>query len=277
MGRLESDPKLHIYHYASYEPTAVKRLAGRYGTREEEVDQLLRGGVFVDLYRAVRQGIRASVESYSIKRLERLYGFDREVDLRDAGASIVEFETWLELGQEDKRDKLLMEIEGYNRDDCVSTLRLRNWLEDQRAELVRELGDLPRPTVPDPEEREDSEAQKAVNKLVDALLATLPKSIELMSDDERGTLAAGAVAELAPEGGEVLLVAVLPSLGRTNRRGASRGARRAGRVDLRGFMAGSRPPGHDRPSTGFASRHRTTPSGLIARRTILKRRSPSGK
>ena len=67
--RLEADPDLHIYHYAPYEPTAVKRLAGRHGTREEEVDRLLRGEVFVDLYRAVRQGIRASVESYSIKRL----------------------------------------------------------------------------------------------------------------------------------------------------------------------------------------------------------------
>ena len=88
----------------------MRRLAGRYGTREEEVDQLLRGGGFVDLYRAVRQGIRASVESYSIKRLEQLYDFDREVDLRDAGTSIVEFETWLELGQEDERDKLLEEI-----------------------------------------------------------------------------------------------------------------------------------------------------------------------
>ena len=70
MDRLAADPNLHIYHYAPYEPTAVKQLAGRYGTREEEVDRLLRGGVFVDLYRAVRQGIRASVESYSIKRLE---------------------------------------------------------------------------------------------------------------------------------------------------------------------------------------------------------------
>ena len=98
MDRLESDPNLHVYHYAPYEPTAVKRLAGRYGTREEEVDQLLRGGVFVDLYRTVKQGIRASVESYSIKRLEPLYGFKRGVELRDANESIVEFETWLELG-----------------------------------------------------------------------------------------------------------------------------------------------------------------------------------
>lgn len=41
--RLAADPGLHVYHYASYEPTALKRLMGRYGTREEEVDRLLRG------------------------------------------------------------------------------------------------------------------------------------------------------------------------------------------------------------------------------------------
>jgi len=74
MTRLAADPALHIYHYAPYEPTAMRRLMGRYGTRELEVDQLLRGGVFVDLFRAVRQGVRASVEGYSIKRLEPLYG-----------------------------------------------------------------------------------------------------------------------------------------------------------------------------------------------------------
>ena len=108
MDRLESDPNLHVYHYAPYEPTAIKRLAGRYGTREEEVDRLLRGEVFVDLYRAVRQGIRASVESYSIKRLEPLYDFRREIGLRDAGTSIVEFETWLAQPRAE-RDEVLAE------------------------------------------------------------------------------------------------------------------------------------------------------------------------
>ena len=187
IDRLAVDPNLHIYHYAPYEPTAVKRLAGRYGAREEEVDRLLRGGVFVDLHRAIRQGIRASVESYSIKRLEPLYGFVREVDLRDAGTSIVEFETWLELGQGEEREELLTRIEEYNRDDCLSTMHLRNWLEEQRAKLDNELGGgLPRPSVPEPEETEDSEAQKAVNELVDALTSGLPESIEQMGDIERG-------------------------------------------------------------------------------------------
>ena len=184
--RVALDPSLHVYHYAPYEPTAVKRLAGRYGTREEEVDSLLRGEVFVDLYRAVRQGIRASVESYSLKRLEPLYGFRREVDLRDTGDSIVEFETWLELGQEEERAGLLAEIEAYNRDDCLSTLGLRDWLEAQRAELTLELGDLPRPSVPEPQEREDSEEQQAVNALAAELLEGLPESAEGMDGAERG-------------------------------------------------------------------------------------------
>ena len=186
MDRLEADPKLHIYHYAPYEPTAVKRLSGRYGTREEEVDRLLRGEVFVDLHRAVRQGIRASVESYSIKRLEPLYDFAREVDLRDAGTSIVKFETWLELGQEEEREELLTRIEEYNRDDCLSTLHLRNWLEEQRAQLSAELGGIARPSVPAPEETEDSEAQKVVNALVESLTSGLPETVEKMGDVERG-------------------------------------------------------------------------------------------
>ena len=187
MDRLEANPNLHIYHYAPYEPTAIKRLAGRYGTREEEVDRLLRGEAFVDLHRAVRQGIRASVESYSIKRLEPLYGFERAVDLRDAGTSIVEFETWLELGQGKEREELRTQIEGYNRDDCLSTLHLREWLEEQRTVLVKELGeDLPRPVVKPPEETEDSEAQKAVNELVAALTTGLAECAAEMSDDQRG-------------------------------------------------------------------------------------------
>jgi hypothetical protein len=98
-GALDRDPAMHVYHYAPYEPTALKRLMGRYGTREAEVDRLLREGVMVDLLRVVRQSLRASVESYSIKKDEAFYEFVREIDLRDAGSSIVAFEQWLELGE----------------------------------------------------------------------------------------------------------------------------------------------------------------------------------
>ncbi len=191
MGRLEKNPDLHVYHYSPYEPAAVRRLAGRHNTREEEVDRLLRGRVFVDLYRAVRQGIRASVESYSIKKLEPLYGFDRKVDLREAGQSLVEFETWLELDNEEagrERESLRQAIQDYNRDDCISTLRLRDFLERERSKLRDELGrELPRPAAPRPEETGDSVQQQGVNRLVDALLANLPTNTAEMDSDQRAT------------------------------------------------------------------------------------------
>jgi predicted RecB family nuclease len=147
--RLEQDPTMHVYHYAPYEPTALKRLMGRYGTREAEVDRLLREGVMVDLLRVVRQSLRASVESYSIKKMEAFYDFTREIDLRDAGSSIVAFEEWLELGEGERPAATHLDrIERYNRDDVVSNLRLRDWLETLRVEFERATGlEVPRPVT----------------------------------------------------------------------------------------------------------------------------------
>lgn len=81
IARWEQYPDMHIYYYASYEPSALKRIMGRYATREEEIDRMLRAKLFVDLYEVVRHSIRASVESYSIKRLEPFYDFEREIAL----------------------------------------------------------------------------------------------------------------------------------------------------------------------------------------------------
>ena len=74
---IAAHPGMHVYHYAPYETTAFKRLMGKYVTRENEMDELLRGGRFVDLYAVVKQGLLAGIERYSIKNLEPLYGFHR--------------------------------------------------------------------------------------------------------------------------------------------------------------------------------------------------------
>ena len=178
MERWRRNPEMHIYHYAPYEPTAIKRLVGRHGTCVDEVDELLRAGVFVDLYRAVRQGIRASVESYSIKRLEPLYGFARAVPLQDANFALQSYETAMALGNDlGEIGDLLKTIEGYNRDDCVSALRLRDWLEDRRQELEAKCGRrLPRPTPQSGEPPEKLGARlQEVRGIMSRLVAPLPK------------------------------------------------------------------------------------------------------
>jgi predicted RecB family nuclease len=190
MARLAEDPALHVYHYAPYEPTALKRLMGRYGTREDEVDHLLRAGVLVDLLRIVRQSLRASVDSYSIKKLEAFYGFERQVDLRDAGSSIVAFEQWLELGEGERPASGHLErIERYNEDDVVSNRLLRDWLEDRRVELAGLIGtEVPRPTARVVElSTEFTESQARVEALVERLApaATTPVDAADRSPDQQ--------------------------------------------------------------------------------------------
>ncbi|HUG95608.1 MAG TPA: TM0106 family RecB-like putative nuclease [Pleomorphomonadaceae bacterium] len=178
-ARIWQYPDAHVYHFAPYEPTALKRLMGRHATREDEVDRLLRGGALVDLHRVVRQSLRASVESYGLKHLEPIYGFTRSIDLRDAGSSIVAFEQWLELNEGDRPTAdHLQRIEGYNRDDVESTRRLRGWLEGRRAELESLTGQpVPRPGPREPEPGQVlSDRQEQVAALANRLTAGVPES-----------------------------------------------------------------------------------------------------
>ncbi len=135
-ARWREDPTAHIYHYASYEVTALRRLMGRYGTREEEVDRLLRHDVFVDLYTVVRQGLVVGAPSYSIKDIEALYRPAREGGVTTAGGSIVAYQRWLESGQprDWQSSPTLKEIRDYNRDDCESLRLLADWLRERQAE-----------------------------------------------------------------------------------------------------------------------------------------------
>ncbi len=162
---------MHVYHYAPYEPTALKALMGRYATREEDLDELLRAGRFVDLYGVVRQGLRVGIERYSIKNLEVLYGFERTVQLEQASRSLRVMEQALELGCAGTVAKEVREtVEGYNRDDCVSAFHLRNWLERLRAEMVASGKSIPRPT---PQQGEASEKVDERARRVEALRAQL--------------------------------------------------------------------------------------------------------
>ncbi|MGL5864437.1 MAG: TM0106 family RecB-like putative nuclease [Dermatophilaceae bacterium] len=124
-------PDLHVYHYAPYEPAALLRLAARHGVCEDAVDQLLREGVLVDLYAVVRSGIRISQRSYSIKKLEPLYMAERTGAVTAGDQSIVVYHQFLAATVAERTDEaaaLLGEIADYNRDDCVSTWLLRDWL-----------------------------------------------------------------------------------------------------------------------------------------------------
>ena len=149
--RRERHPSMHVYHYAPHESSALRRLATLHATCEEEVDDLLRRGVLVDLYAVVRQALQVGEESYSLKQLERHHGFHRlEHSVCDDGGSVVAYERWLATGGDD----LLEAIRAYNEEDCRSTHQLRDWLWTRmRPEAADEFGaDFRELSEPEPEE-----------------------------------------------------------------------------------------------------------------------------
>lgn len=131
-------PAMHVYHYAPYETSALKRLKQHHFTREDAVDDLLRSEVFVDLYAVVRQGLALSTDGYGLKNVEKFYPLRRLTETKRGDQSIVMFERWLV-----ERDQALLDdIEKYNRDDCRSTWMLRDWLLQRRQEAIESHGEI---------------------------------------------------------------------------------------------------------------------------------------
>lgn len=129
-ARWHANPGMHIYHYAAYEVSAVRRLSTRHETRQDEVDDLLRADVFVDLYQTVRQSLIIGEDSYSIKRVEQLYWRKRDTGVATAVDSIVQYAAWLASGEpaDPVQSPVLAGIRAYNEDDCRSTGALYKWL-----------------------------------------------------------------------------------------------------------------------------------------------------
>jgi predicted RecB family nuclease len=202
LAAFEADRGMHVYHFGAYEPTAFKRLSGRYATRETELDTILRAELFVDLHTVVRHSLRASVETYSLKDLEQFYGLTREQELRAATASRRALEWAIEmredlglhtatarpraqpqlelgLGEAPEAGKFAEHIaivERYNRDDCVSAAALRHWLEELRAEAERAHGsELPRPEPSSGEASEQvAETAEETQRVMAELLEGVP-------------------------------------------------------------------------------------------------------
>ncbi len=170
--RHAAHPAMHVYHYAAYEVTALRRLTCEYGTREEELDELLRGEVFVDLYKVVAQGLRLSHERYGLKQVETFY-FERTADLRAGDDSIVLYEDWLE-----RHDPAVLDqIADYNEEDCLSTLGLRDWLLDLRP--------VPAPPPEPKEPRGPPDDAAETEELRAALLAGLPDDPHDVAEADR--------------------------------------------------------------------------------------------
>lgn len=187
MDRWKNFPKLYIYHFAPYEPTAIKRLARVHAVYETEVDDLLRAQRFIDLHAVFKESLLASVERYSLKDLEKFTKYTRKVDLRDAGASRKAVEVALELNEFKALPSATPDVTAaYNEDDCLATEALHIWLETLRDECIKSGQSFTRPELTVSDASENVKQQDARAKAIfDSLIKKLPEDRSSWTDSER--------------------------------------------------------------------------------------------
>ena len=210
-------PGMHVYHYAPYERTALCGLMGEHGTREDEIDDLLRGEVLVDLFRVTKQALRASVPSYSIKEVEKLYGFERTADVGGGSESVIDFEAWLETrgGRAARRRSATTTRRTASR----STSCTAGCSSSGPADLAWRLP---------PDQREPSEEARGAARRARAR----PRRAARRRGGGRAALAPRAPARVPPARGEAAVVGVLPPP-RARRGGAARRRRHDRRARAR--------------------------------------------
>ncbi|WP_309234541.1 AAA domain-containing protein [Nocardia sp. XZ_19_385] len=127
-------PAMRVYHHGRAVRDALLRCAGSLGAGEELVEELLNAGVLVDLYPIVRGAVVVGTQSYRLDSLRHLLG------AASAGEP-----------------------------DCVTVLRLRDWLLERAAETPPEAAALPvGPVSPVP--RHDDKAAGARPSSLEAAL-----------------------------------------------------------------------------------------------------------
>ena len=183
MNNWKKYPEMHVYHYADYERRALLALSQKYSTREEELDQILRNGLLVDLFKIVKQGFKFSTESLSIKDIEVVYGrTHKDGDVQTSMGSVVEYERYIEqieLGETGQAQKILDGIREYNKLDCDSTYDLDRWIRER----CEEEGISPKETGLAPLEIEVHKTDDAL--LADRLLENVPIEPEKRTELEQ--------------------------------------------------------------------------------------------
>jgi len=111
----------HVIHYANYENIRLKVLEQRYGGSEGL--ERFRANM-IDLKQVLTHSIVLPLYFYGLKYSAPFFGFKWRSDVKSGGQSVDVFEQYLESGNED----LLNEIILYNEDDVRATALLADWL-----------------------------------------------------------------------------------------------------------------------------------------------------
>jgi uncharacterized protein len=149
LERLSLEHEMHIYHFSNPEPKKLEDLSNRYGGhRHAEVQTLI--SRMVDLREIVEDSIIPGSGSYSIKSLEKYYDADSKLHrgglVLGGSDAMYQFELFRveldENGDLEKANEVMKAITDYNKDDCLSTKLLYDWLRGLKFDSVQQLVEI---------------------------------------------------------------------------------------------------------------------------------------
>jgi uncharacterized protein len=120
---LAKHPDAPIYHYASYEKTAIKALADRY--RLDAKPFLAR---MTDLLQVCKRCVAPSTSTFQLKDFGKALGADWREGMNAAQSMVLYAEF-----QKTKDAKLMQKIIDYNEDDVRATALVKDWLVNQKV------------------------------------------------------------------------------------------------------------------------------------------------
>ncbi|OGW18274.1 MAG: hypothetical protein A3G93_06285 [Nitrospinae bacterium RIFCSPLOWO2_12_FULL_45_22] len=111
-----------VYHYHTYEPMVLKKLQVKYGGEEDLLQHIL--GNMADIHKFIKDHLVIPTRSYSLKEIAKWLGFSWSNHKANAHQSMLWYSLWLETAQQQYLDWAIE----YNRDDCLATKVVKEWL-----------------------------------------------------------------------------------------------------------------------------------------------------
>lgn len=129
---------LILAHYSNHEKNTIKKYAERYGMDKHATVQWLLGQhdedtPLFDMQRPVMDNLILPLQGYGLKDICKhpgLVNFQWQNQESGSQWSVVQFNHFLKTTETQKKQRLKVEILGYNRDDVLATRKLEVWLRN---------------------------------------------------------------------------------------------------------------------------------------------------
>ncbi len=146
LGKIAAHPEMHIYHYNNPEPKKLEMLSKRYGGHRAADVERINARMF-DLMKVTEASFVPGSGSYSIKNLEAYYDADSKLNrgglVKGGADAMYQFEL-SRVALADEKDSakaraIMQVIADYNKDDCLSTKLMYDWLRTLKFDAVGQI------------------------------------------------------------------------------------------------------------------------------------------